>query len=270
MIENVVGQYVPGNSFIHKLDARVKIILSVMFMFMLFASWNYLSIVLVTAVVLVLTTLSGVNLKAYFKSTKIIIFFTLLSSLLNLIYSEGEPIFKIGFLTITEYGIKNSVIVALRVIDLIFVNSMLMFTTSPNDITFAIEKLMGPLKYLRINTQEIAMMMTIALRFIPTFLEETNKIINAQKSRGADFEHGNIIKRAKAMIPILMPLFVSSFRRAYQLAVAMDCRCYDSSKNRTRMKTIKIKNKDILSLIFIGILLLWVVMCNIWSGSTMI
>ena len=265
-----MGQYIPGKSFLHKLDARVKIILSIVYMLLLFMSWNYLSIISVTLSVVLLTLLSGVSVKEYFRGTKVVIVFTLFSALLNIFYGEGEPIFTLGFVSITENGIKSSIIVALRIVDLILVSSMLMFTTSPNDISFAIEKLISPLRYFHVNTQEIAMMMTIALRFIPTLLEETNKIINAQKSRGADFENGNIVKRAKAMLPILMPLFVSSFRRAYQLAMAMDCRCYDSSKNRTRMKTLKMGSKDVLSIIMVSVLVVWVVVCNIWQKSMMI
>lgn len=263
MLGNIVlGQYIPGNSLIHKLDPRVKILLSIVYMMALFFAWNYLSIIVVTLSVLALMFLSKIPVKLYIKSTKVIILFMILSAFLNLFYGEGEPIFKIGFISITQQGIQNSILVVLRIIDLIFISSILMFTTSPNDITFAIESLMKPLEKIKVNVQEIAMMMTIALRFIPTFLEETDKIMSAQKSRGAKFNDKSMIKRIKALIPILMPLFVSAFRRACDLALAMDCRCYDSSKRRTRMKTLKIGRIDIFAIIFLIVLFVGVIICS--------
>ncbi len=158
-----------------------------------------------------------------------IIFVVILTAGLNLFYGRGEPLWQFGFMTITEAGITNAVFIALRIISLIFISSVLTFTTSPTDLTDALERLMKPLKVLHVQVHEIAMMMTIALRFVPTLLEETDKIMSAQKARGADLESGGLFQRIKALVPILIPLFVSSFRRAYELAMAMECRCYQGA-----------------------------------------
>lgn len=206
--------------------------------------------------------LSKVHIKIYLKSLKMILVIVLITSLLNLFYGSGEPLLQLGFITITADGIRNSIFIAVRIISLILVSSVLTFTTTPTDLTDAIERLLKPLKILHVPVHDIAMMMTIALRFIPTLLEETDKIMNAQKARGADMETGSLKTRIKALIPILIPLFVSSFRRAYELAVAMECRCYSGNENKTRMKILKVGWLDYVAIAFTIASTIGVVLCN--------
>ena len=258
-----IGRFIPGDSLIHKLDSRVKTIIIIAFLVLVFAAFNFAALGFLALITLFLMRLSGVKIKLYFKSLKMVLLVILLTALLNLFYATGEPIFKFGFLTITMQGIENSLFIAFRIIILIFISCVFTFTTSPNDMTFAIETLLTPLKVIKIPVGDIAMMITIALRFIPTILEETEKIINAQKARGANLEDGNIIKKAKAFIPILIPLFVSSFRRAYDLAIAMDCRCYQSGQERTRMKVNKLKKLDFIFCFATLLSALGVILCNV-------
>ena len=246
MVSNItLGQYVPGKSFLHRMDARVKIVLIIAFIVLVFVGQNYPALGIVVVSVLGVMAFSNVPVKLYFKSLRMIIFVVILTAGLNLFYGRGEPLWQFGFMTITEAGITNAVFIALRIISLIFISSVLTFTTSPTDLTDALERLMKPLKVLHISVHEIAMMMTIALRFIPTLLEETDKIQKAQMARGADFESGNLIARAKAMIPLLVPLFVSSFRRANELAMAMEARCYRGGDKRTRLRELKYTKLDL-------------------------
>ncbi len=177
-------------------------------------------------------------------------------------YGSGEAIFQWKFMTITAEGIHNSIFIATRIIALIFISCIFTFTTSPNDLTFAIESLMKPLKKIKIPVNDIAMMITIALRFVPTIMEETEKIINAQKARGADMESGNMLKKIKALIPILVPLFVSSFKRAYDLAIAMECRCYQSGNERSRMKISKLCLLDFYFILATILIIIVVILCN--------
>ncbi len=265
MVRDVtLGQFFPGGSLIHRIDPRAKIVLLISFITLIFCAFNYAALALTAVVGLLIVFLSGVPFKMYLKSLKVIIFIVVITSLLNLFYSSGEPLWQWGIFKITAEGINRSVFVTVRIITLIFATSALTFTTSPTDLTDALERLMKPLNLLHIKVHEIAMMMTIALRFIPTLLEETDKIMSAQKARGADMESGNIIKRVKALIPVLIPLFVSSFRRAYELATAMECRCYRGGEGRTRMKVLHMQKRDYISVIFMALVLTGVVLCDIF------
>ena len=182
-------------------------------------------------------------------------------------YGSGEPIWQWGFLKITLNGISNAVFISIRIVALIFISCVLTYTTSPTDLTDALERLMKPLTVFHIKVHEIAMMMTIALRFVPTLLEETDKIMNAQKARGANMDSGGLIKRVKAMMPVLVPLLVSSFNRAYELAVAMECRCYRGGAGRTRMKVLKAETKDAVAVAVSVFVLAGVIVCNVMFGA---
>jgi energy-coupling factor transport system permease protein len=250
------GQYMPGRSVLHRLDPKNKIILMALYIAAIFTAVNIYALALVAASVLAIVLLSGVQFKLYIKSLKIVIVIVILTSLINLFYPSGEVIWQYGFLKLTLQGLLNTVFVAVRIVSLIFISTALTFTTSPNELTDAIERLMRPLKKIRVPVHEIAMMMTIALRFIPTLLEETEKIMKAQKARGADMETGNIFKRVKALVPVLIPLFVSAFRRAFDLATAMECRCYHGGEGRTKMFTRHMQKPDFIALaaffVFLG------------------
>ncbi len=258
-----IGQYIPGKSIFHNLDPRVKIICIFTCLILVFCTYNYISLFVMFLVTVLFMLFSGIRLKMYFKSMKFIFFIVAFTSILNLFYSDGDPIFKLGFITITKEGIDNSIFVCVRVISLVVISSILTFTTTPTDLTDALERLLKPLEILKVNVAEIAMMMTIALRFIPTLLEETDKIIIAQKSRGADLETGNITQRVKSLIPIIIPLFVSSFRRAYDLAIAMECRCYKGGEGRSRMKILKTSKVDLIMIFVVIIICMGVIVCNI-------
>lgn len=264
MISDVTfGQYFPGKGILHRMDPRVKIILLMSIIVLIFCTFNYFALLFTTFVSMAIVNLSKVPIKMYLKSLKMIIFIVIFTSVLNMFYGTGDPIVQFGFLKITWSGINNAVFVTVRIISLILASSALTFTTSPTDLTDAIERLMKPLNLFHVKVHEIAMMMTIALRFIPTLLEETDKIMQAQKARGADLESGNLIKRIKALIPILIPLFISAFRRAYDLAVAMECRCYQGGHGRTRMKSLHIQSLDIYCIIGVALIIIGVVLCNV-------
>ena len=268
MIKDItLGQFFPGNSIIHRLDPRVKILLIVAFIVILFLTSNFISLAFMTVAVFAVMLLTKIPVKMYFKGLKSIIFILIFTSVLNIFYGTGEPLWQFGFLKITAEGINRAIFVTVRIIALILTSSVLTYTTSPTDLTDALERLMKPLTIFHIKVHEIAMMMTIALRFVPTLLEETDKIMNAQKSRGADMESGGIIKRVKAMVPILVPLFVSAFNRAYELAVAMECRCYRGGNGRTRMKTLHITKKDIVAISFSILILAVVILLNVMFGA---
>ena len=250
MRDITLGQYFPADSVIHRLDPRVKIVSLIAYIVLIFCTFNYLSLALTAVSVLTIILMSRVPLKMYLKSLKVIIIIVIITSLLNLFYGSGEPIFQWWIIKITWAGIHNAIFVCARIVCLILLSSVLTFTTSPTDLTDALERLMKPLTVFHIKVHEIAMMMTIALRFVPTLLEETDKIMAAQKARGADMESGNLITRIKALVPVLVPLFISAFRRAYDLAVAMECRCYQGGKGRTRMKQLHLQNVDFISILF--------------------
>ncbi|MBR2714636.1 MAG: energy-coupling factor transporter transmembrane protein EcfT [Ruminococcus sp.] len=263
------GQYYPTKSIIHSMDPRVKLILLVAFLVLTFCTLNYAALALVVACVASIVLLSKVPVKMYFKSLKMIVVIVLITSALNLFYGTGEPLWEWGFIKITLSGINNAVFVAARIISLILISSALTFTTSPTDLTDALERLMKPLTVFHVKVHEIAMMMTIALRFVPLLLEETDKIMAAQKARGADMESGNLVQRIKALVPVLIPLFVSAFRRAYELAVAMECRCYQGGQGRTRMKILTLHKSDYICTFIVILIIVGVVLCNVLLPHTL-
>lgn len=268
MIKDItLGQFFPGNSVIHKIDPRVKILLIIAYIVFLFVANNFVSLGFMVLVTVAIVLLTRIPVKMYFKGLKAIMFIILFTSVLNMFYGSGEPIWQWGFLKITLNGISNAVFISIRIVALIFISCVLTYTTSPTDLTDALERLMKPLTVFHIKVHEIAMMMTIALRFVPTLLEETDKIMNAQKARGANMDSGGLIKRVKAMMPVLVPLLVSSFNRAYELAVAMECRCYRGGAGRTRMKVLKAETKDAVAVAVSVFVLAGVIVCNVMFGA---
>jgi len=242
MKDITLGQYFPGNTIVHRLDPRTKIIWVFLYIVTLFCAVDWVSYGVVFAVTGVLVALSQIKLKNLLSGLKPLIIVIILTGVLNLFYTEGTPIVP-GWI-ITWEGLKKAFLLVLRIMMLIVGTFLLTYTTSPISLTDGLERLLKPLKAIKVPVHEIAMMMSLALRFIPTLTEETNKIMSAQKARGADFETGGIIQRAKALIPILVPLFISSFRRADELAIAMESRCYHGGEGRTRMKVLKYSSKD--------------------------
>ena len=267
MRDITLGQYFPADSVLHRLDARIKIISLIAYIALIFCTFNYISLAFTALTVLIIVSLSKVPIKMYLKSLKVIIIIVIITSILNLFYGTGEPIFQWWIIKVTWAGIHNAIFVCVRIVCLILLSSVLTFTTSPTDLTDALERLMKPLTFFHVKVHEIAMMMTIALRFVPTLLEETDKIMAAQKARGADMESGNLIKRVKALVPVLIPLFVSAFRRAYELAVAMECRCYQGGDGRTRMKQLHIQNRDVICVVFTAVIIAGVVLLNIFFAK---
>ena len=238
-----LGQFFPGSSLLHRLDPRVKIVAVVMFMVALFMTtgWGYGLCFLFLAWCV---KVSGVSPKMILKSLKPLVVILIFTGVLNMLYTPGEPVFSFWIFNVTREGIFNAAFMIMRITMLIASTSMLTYTTSPIALTDGLERLLSPLKRIKVPVHEFAMMMTIALRFIPTLIEETDKIMSAQKARGADFETGGLIKRAKALVPILVPLFVSAFRRADELATAMECRLYHGGEGRTRLNTLKMRPLD--------------------------
>lgn len=243
-----IGQFFPAHSPLHRMDPRSKLLLLILLIVFIFIAGNPFSMGLMALFIIVLLFLSRVPVKTYLKNIKSIWIIILLTAVLNLFYvDEGRALVDWKFIHITTGGIERSIFMAVRIILLILASAMLTYTTTPTALTDAIERLLSPLKYIGLGTavHTMAMMMTIALRFIPTLIEETEKIMNAQKARGADMESGGLMKRLKALMPILIPLLVSSFRRAYDLAEAMECRCYNGGRGRQRMKQLKFGGVDL-------------------------
>jgi len=271
MIKDItLGQYFPGDSVIHRLDPRAKIIMTFFYIVSLFLIRNiigYVPVLLFTAWIIYT---SKISFKMVVKSVKPILLIIVITALLNVFYTSGDVLVKWGFLTITYQGIFLAIFMTLRLIFLIVGTSMLTYTTSPIMLTDAIENLLRPLKRFKLPVHELAMMMTIALRFIPTLIEETDKIISAQKARGADFETGNLVKRSKALIPLLVPLFISAFRRADELAIAMECRCYRGDEGRTRLKQLKFGPIDMKAgIVFVLIVALFIIPNYLKLGYTL-
>lgn len=246
MIRDItIGQYYQTDSVIHRLDPRVKLVGTIVFIVSLFLGssiWLYLCATVFLAAVI---KMSHVPLKFIIKGLKAIVILLMFSAVFNLFLTKGEVVFSIWKIQITKEGIKTAIYMVVRLIYLIMGSSLMTLTTTPNNLTDGMEKGLGFLKVIKVPVHEIAMIMSIALRFIPILIEETDKIMKAQMARGADFESGNIIKKAKAMVPILVPLFISAFRRANELAMAMEARCYHGSEGRTKMKPLKYKRRDI-------------------------
>ena len=242
-----LGQYFPGNSVIHRLDPRTKLIMLVVYIVTLFMATNVVSYALVAGFLFVSIKISTIPMKSIVRGMKPLVLILVFTGILNLFFTvgEGEPLVDFWVITIYKEGLIRAVFMVLRILLLISGTFLLTYTTSPIALTDGLEALMNPLKKIKVPVHELSMMMCIALRFIPTLIEETDKIMCAQKARGADFENGTLIERAKALIPILVPLFISAFRRADELAVAMECRCYQGGEGRTKMKQLHYTHLDL-------------------------
>lgn len=261
-----LGQYYPAQSVIHRLDPRVKLAGTILFIAAIFTANNILSYCLCGLFLLVMIAISKVPFKYMVKGLKAIIFILVFTALLNIFLTPGEPIWQWGFLKITKEGLILATKMAVRLIFLILGSSLMTLTTTPNHLTDGLEKSLSPLKKIHVPVHEIAMMMSIALRFIPILLEETDKIMKAQQARCADFESGNLLHRAKSLLPILVPLFISSFRRATDLAMAMEARCYHGGEGRTKMKPLKYYKQDYIGYLICLLFLAAVIVTNIFAG----
>lgn len=245
-----LGQYFPGNTLAHRLDPRTKLLAVVLYIVAIFncrSAWAY-GVMILTLIVA--ARISKVSAKALFRGLKPVLFIIAFTAVLNLFYTPGEVLWTWWILKITREGLRTAVAMVARITLLITGTFLLTYTTSPIQLTDGLETLLGPLKKLRVPVHELAMMMSIALRFIPTLIEETDKIMSAQKARGADFESGGLVQRAKALIPLLVPLFVSAFRRADELATAMECRCYHGGEGRTKLHVLHFAARDYVVLAF--------------------
>lgn len=258
------GQFYPANSVIHRMDPRAKILFTVLFIVLTFVAKVSVSLLITALFLGAVIGLTKIPLKMYVKTLKPILPIVLLTSVINVFYgTKGVVLLDVWKITITSGGVLTALYMSLRICLLILCSSMLTYTTSPTQLTDAIERLLSPLKYIKLDVHSLAMMMTIALRFIPTLIEETEKIMAAQKARGADLENGSLMSRIKALIPILIPLLISSFRRAAELADAMECRCYHGGESRTRMKQLHFQWFDVFALLGVAVLFAGVILCNI-------
>ena len=265
MIRDItIGQYYVTDSVIHRLDPRVKVVGTLAYLISLFCFNKFSGYIIAALFFAILVKISHVPFKFMVKGLKPIMFMLIFTAALNLFWTPGEVVLvKAWVFTITLEGVKRSVFMALRLTFLIIGSSLMTLTTTPNQLTDALEKLLKPLNKIKVPVHEIAMMMSIALRFIPILVDETDKIMKAQMARGADFESGNIIKKAKAMIPILVPLFISAFRRANELAMAMEARCYHGSEGRTKMKPLKYSRRDINAYLIIALYLACIIVVKV-------
>ncbi len=268
MIKDItIGQYVPGESFIHKLDPRIKILLSIIYIIDLFLVNSFKGYIFIIGFTLTAIIVSKVPFSYIYKGLKPIFILLIITALLNIFMTGGAqgqvPLWQWKFLKVYKQGLVLAAFMIIRLVFLIIGTSLLTLTTSPIELTDGLEKLLNPFKKFGLPAHELAMMMTIALRFIPTLMDETDKIMKAQMARGADFETGNLFSRAKNLIPLLVPLFISSFRRADELAMAMEARCYRGGDGRTRMKILKLENRDFIA---VTIMMLLVVV-SVWSRT---
>lgn len=260
------GQYINRDSFIHKLDPRTKLILTMAFIIALFLINNPLGYIVAIIYTIFFYILGHISVRLALKNLKPLIPILIFTFLINLFLVSGDKVLcSFGFLTITSKGLRYAITMVIRIIILIASSSILTYTTLPITLTDGIENLLTPLKKIKFPAHELSMMMTIALRFIPTLIEETNKIIMAQKSRGADMETKNLIKKAKALTPILVPLFISSFKRAEDLAMAMEARCYNGGKGRTRLKVLSFSFRDLVATIFLILFIAIIIVINIYG-----
>ena len=266
-----IGQYYKEDSLIHRLDPRVKLFGTLIYIISLFVFKGLPAFILAAIFLVVLIKLSKVPFSYMVKGLKTIVLIMLFAAVFNLFLTPGTKLVSFWIFTITYEGLKNAVVMMVRLIFLIIGTSLMTLTTTPNELTDGLEKALSPLKYIKVPVHEIAMMMSIALRFIPILIEETDKIMKAQMARGADFEHGNLIQKAKNMVPLLVPLFVSAFRRANDLAMAMEARCYRGGEGRTKMKPLHYQKRDRMAYLtllvylaaVIGLRILWI---NVLSG----
>ena len=250
-----LGQYFPGNTVVHRLDPRTKLLFLIGYVTALFLAKSWCSSGLVLVSLICVSTAARIRAKTLLSGMKPLIFIILFTGIINLFYGSGEPLVQFWVFKITWSGIQNAVFMALRIMLLVCGSFLLTYTTSPLALTDALELLLGPLKKLKAPVHELSMMMSIALRFIPTLIEETDKIMSAQKARGASFDTGKLTERARALLPLLVPLFVSAFRRADELATAMECRCYHGGEGRTRMKVLHFAGIDFAAFVLCALLI---------------
>ena len=251
MLKNItLGQYFPGDTVIHRLDPRIKILVALLFLVAVFVvrtMWGFLALTVLFAVIIALAKLGPVTI---LRSIRPLLFIIIFTFILNILFYSGQTVYwQWGFLTISKEGIEKAVFIAIRLVLLIVATSLLTLTTSPMQLTDGLESLLSPLKKIKFPVHEMSMMMSIAMRFIPTLIEETDRIMKAQTARGAEFDSGNLLKKAKNMIPLLVPLFVGAFKRADELALAMESRCYHGDEGRTRMKVLRLKRIDVWALV---------------------
>lgn len=268
MKNNTFGQYFPGHSPLHRMDPRMKLIITIFYIVMIFCAKNVLSFAFLLLLTISLILISRISVRIVLRSIRPIILIVLFTVVFNIFLTsgKGEPLFSFWIFEVYREGIVRAILMALRVIILIMGTGVLLtYTTSPIALADAIESLLGPLKKIHVPVHEFAMMMTIALRFIPTLIEETDRIMSAQKARGADFSNGSIVKRVKALIPILIPLFVSAFKRAEELAVAMECRCYRGGEGRTKLHVLHYRFSDFVWLFLFVLFLASVFLINAFS-----
>lgn len=265
-----IGQYYQTQSPIHALDPRVKLVGTMVFLVSLFLGQNVIMYIVATAFLASIIKISKVPFKFMVRGLKSIVFIAVFSAVFNLFLTDGTPIVQFGIFKLTWEGIQMAAFMVIRLIYLIIGSSIMTLTTTPNNLTDGLEKGLGILKKIKVPVHEISMMMSIALRFIPILIEETDKIMKAQMARGADFENGNIIQRAKAMVPILVPLFVSAFRRANELATAMEARCYHGGEGRTKMRPLRYKLNDAAAYLVLAAYLGIMIAIKIMRGGALI
>ncbi len=241
-----LGQFFPGSSPIHNLDPRAKLVSMICYIVALFLGQWFVTYAVLFLVLAIVVAVSKVSVKSLLRGMKPVVFILVFTAVLNVFYTPGDPLVTFWIFTITKEGIIHAFFMVVRIMMLISCTFLLTYTTSPLALTDGLESLLGPLKKLHVPVHELSMMMSIALRFIPTLIEETDKIMSAQRARGADFDSGNLIQKAKALIPLLVPLFISAFRRADELATAMECRCYHGGEGRTRMKQLHYRPSDVV------------------------
>ena len=267
MLKDVtLGQYFPGTTPVHRMDPRMKLLMTILYIVVLFVADGLLSYIAIAAFLVTVIAISHISPKVVLSGMKPLIIIIAITGILNMFYTpgEGEPLLRVWKLTIYKEGIVTAAFMIVRIMLLVCGTFMLTYTTSPLELTDGIESLLKPLEKIRVPAHELAMMMSIALRFIPTLIEEADKIMSAQKARGADFDSGNILKRAKALIPLLVPLFISAFRRADELAVAMECRCYHGGKGRTRMRVLKFHSVDWIALLVMALLTAAIILLKVF------
>lgn len=269
MIKDItLGQYFPMNSVVHKLDPRLKLLFVTSFIVMVFLSNNFISLAFCFGVTALVIAISKIPLKTVLKGLKPIILIVVITSVLQIAYNDGGIILiDVWKIKITSGGVLTAVFMALRISLLIVMSTMLTYTTSPTSLTNGLDRIFAPFKKIGLDFHTITMIMTIALRFIPTLIEEVDKIMSAQKSRGANFEQGSIIKRAKALIPLFIPLLFNSIRRAYELANAMTCRCYNGGQGKTTMNALKFSKREYLGLLAVILVIISIILLNICCGE---
>ena len=268
MIRDItIGQYYPADSVLHRLDPRLKLSGTLLFIISIFLFDTFYGYIAVTVFLVSVIKMSKVPLKYIMRGLKAIIVILLFTMFFNLFLTQGDVLVRLGFLKITRQGLYSAIFMGIRLTYLILGSSLMTFTTTPNQLTDGLEKLLSPLRRIKVPVHEIAMMMSIALRFIPILMEETDKIMKAQMARGADFESGGLLKRAKSLIPLLVPLFVSAFRRANDLAMAMEARCYRGGTGRTKMKPLSYKGRDFVAYIVLLMYLGLIITTRVLEGA---